>query len=193
MTALPKVHVRPPLTLADYLALGEDQDIHYELQEGELVMAPSPTPKHGKAIGGLFVQLHAQLPQSTEILSDIDIDLQLVPANGPATVRRPDVFVVTRDGYDRVGREGGVLRASEVLLAIEIISPGSKRTDSRIKRDEYADAGIPHYWLVDLDPQPSLVAHHLAGELGYQSAGAVTDTYETTEPFPLRIDLTTLV
>ncbi|PRX50199.1 putative restriction endonuclease [Prauserella shujinwangii] len=93
---------------------------------------------------------------------------------------------------DRAHDEGGLLRASDVVIVVEIVSPGSRRTDYVIKHGEYADAGIPHYWIVDLADPLSLVACHLAGELGYQDAPAATGTYTTTEPFPARLDLTTL-
>ena len=49
----------------------------------------------------------------------------------------------------------------------EFVSPGSKPTDHVAKRADYADAGIPHYWIVDLDEPVSLIACHLAGEFGY--------------------------
>lgn len=35
-----------PMTVAEYAALPEDGEIHYELQEGVLVPMPSPTPEH---------------------------------------------------------------------------------------------------------------------------------------------------
>jgi Uma2 family endonuclease len=38
-----------------------------------------------------------------------------------------------------------------LLLAIEIISPSSVRIDRIIKRDFHLDAGVPEYWIVDLD------------------------------------------
>jgi hypothetical protein len=72
---------------------------------------------------------------------------------------------------------------------VEIVSPGSKRMDYVIKRGEYADAGIPHYWIIDLDPPMSLLACHLAGELGYADDGERTGRFTTTEPYPLTIDL----
>ena len=61
------------------------------------------------------------------------------------------------------------------------------------RRGEYADAGIQHYWIIDLDHPVSLVACHLAGEFGYQDAGAVTGVYERIDPFPIRVDLAALV
>ena len=71
----------------------------------------------------------------------------------------------------------------------EFVSPGSKRTDHVAKRADYADAGIPHYWIVDLDEPVSLIACHLAGEFGYVDGGAVTGVFRSTEPFPVEVDL----
>lgn len=85
-----------------------------------------------------------------------------------------------------------MFRANEVLVVVEIVSPGSKRTDYVTKHDEYADAGIPFSWIVDLGDPVSLVACHQAGELGYQDAPAVTGVFATTEPFPAKIELTAL-
>ncbi len=82
-----------------------------------------------------------------EIGEDIDVDLQLVPADQPGTVRRPDVIVARRAATARVDREGEVYHASDVVLAVEVVSPGSQRLDRRVKRDEYADAGIPQTWM----------------------------------------------
>jgi Uma2 family endonuclease len=79
-----------------------------------------------------------------------------------------------------------------VLVAVEVVSPGSYRTDQIIKRGEYADAGIPHYWIIDLDPPTSLVAAQLAGGFGYQDAGATTGTFATDVPFPVELDLAAL-
>jgi Uma2 family endonuclease len=93
---------------------------------------------------------------------------------------------------DRVRREGGVLRASEVVLVVEVVSPGSTRTDHVAKRNEYADAGIPHYWIVDITEPVSLLACHLAGEFGYADGGSVTGRFVATEPFPVEIDLQAL-
>lgn len=57
------------------------------------------------------------------------------------------------------------------------------------KRHEYADAAIPHYWIVDLDEPVLLLAHHLAEGFGYADSGTVTGTFTTTTPCPLRLQL----
>jgi Uma2 family endonuclease len=195
MTALPSQPQRL-LTVADYLVLPEDAEVRHELQEGILVMSPRPVPDHQLCLGRIYRRVEDQLPPDLEALLEVDVDLQLVPPDRPATVRAPDLVVVPRVALERVRREGGLLRATEVVLAVEIISPGSRRLDTVLKHSEYADAGIPHYWIVDLgEPgdRITLTAHHLAGEFGYADAGPVVGTFTATEPFPVRVDLDALV
>ena len=127
--------------------------------------------------------------RSSGSFADIDVDLQLVPADEPGHGATARLIVARRAAADRVDREGEVYHAADVVLAVEVISPGSRREDLRVKRAEYADAGIPHYWIVDLDGPVSLIACHLAGEFGYVDGGAVTGVFRTTEPFPVEIDL----
>lgn len=192
MTAL----TQPPgrlLTVAEYAGLGEDDRNRWELQEGNLVMSPSPTPRHMVASAEVYVQLRGQLLEDLVAIPDVDIDVQLAPPGEPGTARRPDVVVVDRAEFDRVSREGGLLRASSAVLVVEIVSPGSRRTDTIVKRGEYADAGIPHYWIVDIDVPVSLIACHLAGPFGYQDGGDIRGVYETTEPFAVRLDLDQLI
>jgi Uma2 family endonuclease len=181
------------LTVAEYLEIGEVEPGHTELAEGRLLMSPSGVWRHTRAILKLWQALETQLPPHLGATTEIDVDLQLAPAEAPGTVRRPDVVVVRRDAVERIDREGGILRASDVVLALEVLSPGSRRLDRVLKRAEYADAGTPHYWIVDLDEPASMVACHLAGEFGFVDGGAITGVFRTTEPFPVEIDLDALL
>jgi Uma2 family endonuclease len=181
------------LTIGDYARLGGDHQHRWELQEGALVISPGPGPVHVRASGRLLVMLEPQVPAGWELMLDIDVDLRLAGPDQPGSVRRPDLVVVTEHEVERVVREGGFLRADQVSLAIEIVSPGSGRMDRLVKRAEYADAGIPHYWIVELDAPVSLVACQLAGEFGYQDGGSVTGRVSLEEPFPAELDLTRLI
>lgn len=191
MTALPQPGRL--LTIAEYAALPEDDQYRWELLEGNLTMAPSPTPLHNYASGRLLIQLQDQLPEHLVVIQDVDVDLRLAPSDQPGSARRPDLIVVERAAFDRVRRDRGILGAGEVRLVIELVSPGSRRTDRVTKHGEYADAGIPHYWIIDLDAPPTLVACHLAEGFGYQDSPAAVGSFEAWEPFPVRIDLTALV
>jgi Uma2 family endonuclease len=198
MTALPvpPTAPQPLLTVAQFAALPEDNSRRYELVEGNIVMSPRPLGFHQRCLYMLMRQIDDQLPGDLIALAEVDVDLVLVPPTEPGFVRIPDIVVVPRAAMDRQRHEGGLFHASEVTLAVEVISPGSRRLDNIVKRDEYADAGIPHYWVIDLgEPgdRPQLIAHHLAGEFGYADAGPVVGIYTTTEPFPVRVDLDKLI
>lgn len=182
-----------PLTIDDYAALGEADHGRVELQEGSLVMSPSPTPDHNVAGLALAMALAAQLPAHLEVVPDVDVDLELVGRADPATARRPDLVVIDRSVRPRVRAEGGMIRASEVLVAIEIVSAGSRRTDNIVKRAEYADAGVPYYWIVDLDDPVTLLACHLTDEFGYRDSGVVKGRFVSTVPFEATVELERLV
>lgn len=182
-----------PLTVAEYLAIGEIEPGYSELVEGRLLMSPSPLGDHNSAGFELGAQLRPQLPEHLECILDIDVDLELVPADQPGFCRRPDLIVVRRTARRRQRSEGGSIRAAEVEIIVEIVSPSSKRSDYIVKRGEYADADIPYYWIVDLDEPVSLLACHQAGEFGYADSGEVTGTFTSRDPFPLTIDLDALL
>ena len=198
MTALPlpPAAPRPLLTVAEYAALSEDLgDVRYELVEGNLVMSARPITAHQLCVQGLLHELHAQLPRHLRVVIDVDVDLALVPPTKPGFVRAPDLVVASTEAVAVSRDERKLLTAYDLLLAVEVISPGSRRLDTIVKHSEYADAGIPHYWVVDLgEPgdRPQLTAHHLAGGFGYADAGPVSGTFTATEPFPVRIDLDAL-
>ncbi len=111
------------LTVEEYAELGEPDFGYTELVEGRLLLSPSPAPRHNIASFELAAQVKPQLPSNLTVVQDVDIDLGLVPADFPGFARRPDLVIVERAAIDRVGNEGGMLRASEVVVVIEIVSP----------------------------------------------------------------------
>jgi len=53
------------------------------------------------------------------------------------------------------------LSIADLLLVVEIVSPGSEAMDEMVKRREYARAGIPRYWMVDRDAAQTVTQHRL--------------------------------
>jgi Uma2 family endonuclease len=133
------------------------------------------------------------MSDTVRIIRDLDIDLRLVPADQPGLVRRPELVMVDSKAIDRVDRDGGLLGAEDVLIVVEIVSPGSRRLDYVTKRHEYADPGIPHYWIVDLDMPVSLLNCHLAEDFGYADSGEITGSFTTAVPFPIQLQLNLLI
>jgi Uma2 family endonuclease len=181
------------LTIQEYAELGETEHGYTELVEGRLLMSPSPAFRHSRAMVRLCLQLTQQAPPDLEVVAELDIDLELAPADEAGFSRRPDLMVVRQELGDRLVAEGGLVPASEVLLAVEIVSPGSKRRDHVYKRNDYADAGIPNYWIIDLDEPISLTACRLTEEFGYMDDQVATGVFRTDVPFPVEINLDRLV
>jgi len=100
--------------------------------------------------------------------------------------RQPDVLVYRREAVGH--RWAG---PADTLLAVEIVSPGSISTDRVAKPAQYAAAGIPYYWRIELDPLV-LVAHVLDGD-SYRVAGTFTDEVVLAEPVSLRFRLSDLL
>jgi Uma2 family endonuclease len=126
--------------------------------------------------------------------SPIDVNLELDGPDEPGTVRQPHLIVGPEAVFEQTEDQGELMRASDVLLVVEFVSPGSRRMDYKIKRSEYADAGIPNYWIIDVNKGISLLACELTEESGYVDNGqTIGATFTTTKPFPLTIDLSTLV
>jgi Uma2 family endonuclease len=67
----------------------------------------------------------------------------------PDRRRNPDVVVVLGEKFDMMRSHS---TPEEIVLAVEVVSPGTQTTDRREKWFEYAEAGIPHFWRVELDP-----------------------------------------
>lgn len=84
----------------------------------------------------------------------------------PAGVRKPDAFVVPRDiARTAISGKARTYYASDLLLVAEVISPrsGSEQVDRVRKVREYARAGIPVYWIIDLEPEPKITILTLNG------------------------------
>ncbi len=169
------------LTIEDYLRLGETECGYTELVEGRLVIAQNPGARHHVVCHRLADQLERQLPGTLQAIYGVDVDLELAPPGGPGSSLRPDLVIVDEQARLRVRTEGGMPRAREVRVVVEVASEDSRRTDTVSKRSEYADAGIPHYWVVDLASPVSLLACPQGAE--------VTGVFTTDAPFPITIDL----
>lgn len=150
--SVPAVHEYGPYTLYDLDALPEDGK-RYELADGWLTEL-SPSPWHDHAAERLkdILKDAARLASAEVYVAGGPNDVST-----PAGVRKPDVFVVPRDvARAAIGGKVRTYYASDLLLVVEVISPrsGSEQADRVRKVGEYARAGIPVYWIVDLEPEP---------------------------------------
>lgn len=141
----------------------------------------------------LCMDLHDRLPGELVAVHNLDVDLQLVPPNEPEFSRRPDMIIIEESAGHQASDEGRMVRASEVLVVVELATTDTRRIDHVHKRQDYADAGIPNYWIIDIDEPISLTACRLTDEFGYVDDQVATGTFRTEVPFPVEIDLGRLV
>jgi Uma2 family endonuclease len=162
--------IRRRWTTAAVRALTDDwrQWPRYELIDGELLVTPAPGTAHQIAIVELIALLHAHLQNErigVVVASPADLELQ------SGTITQPDVFVIPAHSVAG-GDEIHWPDVKSLLLAVEVISPSSVRIDRVVKRDFYLDAGVPEYWVVDVDARiierwtqsqdtPTIVRHEL--------------------------------
>lgn len=127
------------MELVNSSALGAGK---FELVEGVIVrMSPALAP-HMHYQRAVFRALDAIFGEGLDgRIAQFELSLQLAPA----TVRDADVAVLS--AYDR---RGGFPDPASVLLIVEI-AHATLDKDLGSKLTDYARAGIPHYWVVDVE------------------------------------------
>jgi len=59
---------------------------------------------------------------------------------------------------------------TDLVLVVEIVSSGSEAMDQVVKVREYAQAGIPRYWVIDRDAAQTITLHVLGAGQTYEVA-----------------------
>jgi Uma2 family endonuclease len=130
----------------DMLEALPDDGNRYEIIDGELFVTPAPRWVHQRVVGALFVRIYAHLKGNRRfeaLMSPADL------RTGPRTAVQPDLFVIRRGTTPRTEQGWPELRAT--VLAVEVLSPSTARTDRSRKRVLYQREDIAEYWIVDAD------------------------------------------
>jgi Uma2 family endonuclease len=89
---------------------------------------------------------------------------------------------------DAAARMSSKVPPTEVILAVEIVSPGSVTLDRFAKPALYAEAGIPFYWRIETFNGVEVHTHRLNPINGtYVADGLFTTLIEVAEPWPIKI------
>lgn len=159
-----------------------DDGLRYELLDGTLLVSPAPGVWHQEVALELAIRLRAACPPELHVV--------IAPFEWRGSLRtalQPDVLVA-RHG-DLLAVDGGKYLAAPPALAVEVLSPSTRRIDRLSKLSAYEDAGVASYWLVDPDPEsPSLHALDLIDgryvEVGCPSG---EQAWQAQRPFPVTI------
>jgi Uma2 family endonuclease len=175
--AQPAVPWQPfgPLTRDDLDRMPNDGH-RYELIDGALLVTPGPAFAHQRIVLNLAIKLEqACPPEQCALTAPFDVVL------AADTVVQPDVLVARRDDFARGDLPG------PPLLAVEVLSPSTRRIDVMLKFSRFEAAGCQGYWVVDPDT-PSLIAWELRDGAYVQVAKVTGDEAAyLTGPFDVTV------
>ncbi|GAA1438356.1 Uma2 family endonuclease [Nocardiopsis tropica] len=167
-----------PLTVDD-LQHTPDDGRRYELVDGRLDVAPAPVFLHSRVESRLAIHLGVLAPDECEVVTSPGINFN----SDRSHHRIPDLVVI------RAEDEESPYLTRPPLLAVEVVSPESVFRDHHTKRREYAEFGIPSYWVITPDrDKSSIIELRLEnGEYAEVSAAFGEEVFETDAPFPVRV------
>lgn len=162
-------------TVDDLDALPDD-GLRHELVDGVLLVSPAPVPLHQSAVWRLLELLNSAAPPGTRALPS--------PIGYRISVTRevqPDVVVIWDE---EIARER---LTRPLLLAVEVLSPGSVATDTTLKLHVYEQAGVPSYWIVDPREPAVTVLELVDGRYAEAALVRGDEVFEAHRPFPVRV------
>jgi Uma2 family endonuclease len=128
-------------TAEQYLRLTDQTNQLIEFTDGTIEVLPMPTRKHQVILAFLYEMFLLFIrPCGGKVLfAPLRLHIR------PDRFREPDLLLL-RNINDPRNQEAFWLGAD---LVVEIVSPDNPTRDTVEKRTEYAEAGIPEYWIVD--------------------------------------------
>lgn len=145
--AIPKERI---YTIEDIYALPEGE--RAELIDGQIYYMAPPSRKHQKIAGALFNAISNYINAKKGSCEAYMAPFAVYLDETSNTYVEPDISVICDSNkLDDKGCKG----APDWI--IEVVSPGSRKTDYYTKLFKYSNAGVREYWLVDPDKNRILV------------------------------------
>ncbi len=127
-------------TEEQYLKMTDSLQRLVEFTDGEIEVLLMPTDRHQAISQFLFLALLVFLQRVGGKVQYAPLRLQVREGK----FREPDILLVL-DAHDPRRQNRFWLGAD---LVVEIVSPDARERDTVTKRADYAEAGIPEYWIV---------------------------------------------
>src|SRR5262249_28598598 len=115
----------------------------YELDEGELLMEPSPALRHNLIRQRIAIKLIAFVESAKLGVVAEEMDFRLTRD----TVRNPDVAFITSENFKNIDLDRSHVEGAPAL-AVEVISPSNTAQDMAKKTQQYLNADSRLVWIV---------------------------------------------
>ena len=143
-------------TEEQYLKLSEQTHHLLEFTDGAIEVLPMPTDKHQVMLAYLYELLLAFIrPRGGKVLF---APLRVRVRDGK--YRQPDILLVRTANDPR--RQNRYWLGAD--LVVEIMSPDNPERDTVTKRADYAEVGIPEYWIVNPEDE-TITVLTLSGDI----------------------------
>ena len=129
-----------------------------DLIHGEIFMALPATIKHEDSVYFLAMVLRGFVKKKN---LGLVVGSRVAMKLGEEDAPEPDIMFVQQERSHLLGNTE-IFGPADV--AIEMISPGSRRLDAVEKKELYAAFGVPEYWLIDLQRQEAHFWRNEGGE-----------------------------
>jgi Uma2 family endonuclease len=131
------------LTIEQYKALDEPAGVRYELDQGELIVTPSPATRHNLVCGHIYSRMSSWVEEHDLGLVVYEVDVKLAED----TVRRPDIMFIRRERMQEVDLDQAPVRVVPDLV-IEVVSKHDHPDDLMLKIRQYQRAGVQATWVL---------------------------------------------
>jgi Uma2 family endonuclease len=137
----------------EYLQLTDGSNRRIEFTDGRLEFLPMPTEVHEALVQFLLMAIYSYIN---------DRALGKVYSNGirlrirPRKIRLPDIIFLNKDHFH--ARHNRAWDSADLVMEVVSSDTKDKKRDYEEKLLDYAEAGIPEYWIID--PESRRVAIH---------------------------------
>ncbi len=155
-------HLR--MSYAEYRAFGGDTT-HAEWVDGEVILFMPPNDRHQAIVGFLYYLLVSFVNAANHgVVRLAPFEMRLIPGK---LSREPDILFLARQHQQRLTEQR---LEGPADLVVEVVSEASATRDRRDKFQEYAQAGIREYWLIDPRPEQQQATLYRLSEAGEYTA-----------------------
>ncbi|MEU4803233.1 Uma2 family endonuclease [Actinosynnema sp. NPDC023587] len=166
-----------PWTVDDVLRL-PDMSQRVEVVDGSLLVSPLGVYRHQRLLFRIAMALESACPSGLEATTGINTHLA------------DDCMFIPDFTVNAPGPYGLTVPAGQLVLVGEVVSPSTRFKDLEIKRQRYAEAGVPFYLVVDpKDDVAVATLFELAAGEYVEVARSEAGVLKLDRPFPVTIEL----
>lgn len=129
---------------SDYLWVTQETNNFVEFKDGYVEVLAMPTVKHQRIVAFLYRLILAFVSErglGEALFGPLRVQLR------PNLIREPDILFMRRENAGRMTDD--VWEGADLVVEVVSEDAKSRKRDLQEKRREYAEAGIPEYWIVD--------------------------------------------